>query len=226
MDFKYRRWCHLQHCARSQPDVSFSWCSFPGSFDSFQAVSVLSNSNRMIVCCAATTTAWTSSPTTTCWAPTAPKWLKDTKPVSAWRTQTVRRVSPHQWSEEQSSKVPHICWSSLFLPLDIHLFSSIQASLRGTSAPTSVTRASLWAAGICTATTSTASGSTWRTSDLETTFSRSDTENQAKQFMALWVNTCPVSSLSSISVFLSSPGRDQPQSGSSWERLQQQRHEV
>lgn len=115
------------------------------------------------LCSTATITAWTSSPTTICSTLTAPEWRKVTRPVSAWRTRTVKRVS------------------LVVLYLDAALWSARpgqraafvhQAFLSGTNVQTLATRASRWAAGTCTATTSTASGSISPTSNLGTTFFR------------------------------------------------------
>ena len=49
----------------------------------------------MLLCvlrCAATTTAWTSSPTMTCSPPMVPKWPRDTRPASVWRTANAMKV--------------------------------------------------------------------------------------------------------------------------------------
>lgn len=92
--------------------------------------------------------------------------------------------------------------------------------LSATNAQTSATRASPWAAGTCTATTSTASGSISQTSNLGTTFFRQAPADPAS------TSQDPSRFNARKPAAVTPAGCDQSQLRGGGERLHQQRHEM
>lgn len=85
-------------------------------------VSVFPKENSPCLCLAGITTAWRFLPTMICWTSMEPRWLKDTKPVSAWKTPNAKQVylpvlcagnlslSPYRWL---ASKMLSKSWAGL-----------------------------------------------------------------------------------------------------------------